>query len=103
VNVWGVVNGCNTFLPILLEQNEGHIINTASLAGLGGVPGLGTYCASKFAVVGLSESLHHELSMLGSAVGCQCSARASCGRASTSPTATCPPMWRRWPTRQARS
>jgi len=38
VNVWGVVNGCNTFLPILLEQNEGHIINTASLAGLGGVP-----------------------------------------------------------------
>ena len=68
VNVWGVVNGCNTFLPILLEQNEGHIINTASLAGLGGVPGLGTYCASKFAVVGLSESLHHELSMLGSAV-----------------------------------
>jgi len=55
-------------LPILLEQNEGHIINTASLAGLGGVPGLGTYCASKFAVVGLSESLHHELSMLGSAV-----------------------------------
>ena len=40
VNVGGVINGMNAFLPLLLEQNEGHIINTASLAGLGGVPGM---------------------------------------------------------------
>lgn len=63
VNVMGVVNGLNAFLPVMLEQNEGHVVNTASLAGLGGVPGMGPYCASKFAVVGLSESLYYELLM----------------------------------------
>jgi NAD(P)-dependent dehydrogenase (short-subunit alcohol dehydrogenase family) len=61
VNLWGVVNGCVTFLPLLREQNFGHIVNTGSLAGLGGVPGLGIYCTTKFAVVGLSESLHYDL------------------------------------------
>jgi len=69
VNVDGVVNGLNVFLPLLLEQNEGHVINTASLAGLGGVPGMGAYCASKFAVVGISESLLQELIFRGSNVG----------------------------------
>lgn len=65
VNVDGVINGINAFAPLFLEQNEGHFINTASLAGLGGVPGTGAYCASKFAVVGISESLFHELSLSG--------------------------------------
>jgi NAD(P)-dependent dehydrogenase (short-subunit alcohol dehydrogenase family) len=69
VNVDGVVNGINAFAPLFLEQNEGHIVNTASLAGLGGVPGTGAYCASKFAVVGISESLFHELSLSGKNVG----------------------------------
>jgi NAD(P)-dependent dehydrogenase (short-subunit alcohol dehydrogenase family) len=69
VNLMGVVHGVHTFLPLLLEQDEGHIVNTASLAGLGGVPGLGVYCATKFAVVGLSESLHHDLAARGSGVG----------------------------------
>jgi NAD(P)-dependent dehydrogenase (short-subunit alcohol dehydrogenase family) len=69
VNVDGVVNGVNAFAPLFLEQNEGHIVNTASLAGLGGVPGTGAYCASKFAVVGISESLFHELSLSGKNVG----------------------------------
>ena len=63
VNLGGVINGINTFMPLLLEQNEGHMINTASAAGLGGVPGMGPYCATKFAVVGLSESMFHELSL----------------------------------------
>lgn len=70
VNVDGVVYGMATFLPLLLAQDEGHIINTASLAGLGGVPGMGPYCASKFAVVGMSESLFYELGMIGSNVHC---------------------------------
>ena len=61
VNLWGVIHGCNVFLPDLLEQDDGHIVNTASIAGLGGAAGLGVYCTSKFAVVGLSESLHHDL------------------------------------------
>lgn len=69
VNLMGVVHGVHTFLPLLLEQGEGHIVNTASLAGLGGVAGLGIYCTTKFAVVGLSESLHHDLVARGSAVG----------------------------------
>ena len=69
VNVDGVVNGINAFVPLLLEQNEGHVISTASLAGLGGVPGMGPYCASKFAVVGISESLFHELRQRESNVG----------------------------------
>jgi NAD(P)-dependent dehydrogenase (short-subunit alcohol dehydrogenase family) len=68
VNLYGVIHGCATFLPILLEQDVGHVVNTASIAGLGGVGAFGVYCTSKFAVVGLSESLHHELTALGSAV-----------------------------------
>jgi NAD(P)-dependent dehydrogenase (short-subunit alcohol dehydrogenase family) len=69
VNLWGVIHGCHAFLPLLVEQDEGHVVNTASLAGLGGVAGLGVYCTSKFAVVGLSESLHHDLAARGSRVG----------------------------------
>jgi NAD(P)-dependent dehydrogenase (short-subunit alcohol dehydrogenase family) len=69
VNLMGVVHGVHTFLPLLLEQDEGHIVNTASLAGLGGVGGLGVYCTTKFAVVGLSESLHLDLVARDSAVG----------------------------------
>jgi NAD(P)-dependent dehydrogenase (short-subunit alcohol dehydrogenase family) len=69
VDLFGVVYGINAFLPLFLEQNEGHVINTASLAGLGGAPGMGPYCAAKFAVVGLSESIFHELALSGSNVG----------------------------------
>jgi NAD(P)-dependent dehydrogenase (short-subunit alcohol dehydrogenase family) len=69
VNVDGVVNGINAFVPMFLEQGEGYVVNTASLAGLGGVPGLGGYCASKFAVVGISECLYYELAMRDRGVG----------------------------------
>jgi NAD(P)-dependent dehydrogenase (short-subunit alcohol dehydrogenase family) len=69
VNLWGVIHGCNVFLPLLLEQDEGHVVNTASVAGLGGAAGLGVYCTTKFAVVGLSESLHHDLAERQSHVG----------------------------------
>jgi NAD(P)-dependent dehydrogenase (short-subunit alcohol dehydrogenase family) len=69
VDLFGVIYGINAFLPLFLEQNEGHVVNTASLAGLGGAPGMGPYCAAKFAVVGLSESLFQELALTGSQVG----------------------------------
>jgi len=69
VDLYGVIYGVNAFVPLFLEQNEGHVINTASLAGLGGAPGMGPYCAAKFAVVGLSESLFQELLLSGSEVG----------------------------------
>jgi NAD(P)-dependent dehydrogenase (short-subunit alcohol dehydrogenase family) len=66
VNFWGVVHGIEVFLPRLIEQKQGgHIVNTASMAGLAGMPSLGVYCASKFAVVGLTESLHRELAGTG--------------------------------------
>ena len=65
VNLDGVVNGMNAFIPLFLEQNEGHVVNTASEAGLVGVAGMGPYNASKFAVVGISESLFHELANTG--------------------------------------
>ncbi len=69
IDLFGVIYGINAFVPLFLEQKEGHVFNTASLAGLGGAPGLGPYCAAKFAVVGLSESLFQELALMGSQVG----------------------------------
>jgi NAD(P)-dependent dehydrogenase (short-subunit alcohol dehydrogenase family) len=60
VNLWGVVNGLRSFVPVLLEQPTGHVVNTASIAGL--ITGtLGPYSVSKHAVVALSESLHFQL------------------------------------------
>jgi short-subunit dehydrogenase len=65
----GVVHGVRAFTPVLLAQGEGHIVNTASLAGLAVVPHLAPYSASKHAVVALSTVLHHELAATGTAVG----------------------------------
>jgi NAD(P)-dependent dehydrogenase (short-subunit alcohol dehydrogenase family) len=62
VNVMGVVHGIDAFLPRMLEQKTpGHIVNTASGAGLFASPGIGPYCASKHAIVGLSQVLAAEL------------------------------------------
>jgi NAD(P)-dependent dehydrogenase (short-subunit alcohol dehydrogenase family) len=68
VNLWGVIHGVRAFLPLLLAQDDGHIVNTASSAGLSGSAFMGPYCTTKFAVVGLSESLWHELAQLKSQV-----------------------------------
>jgi NAD(P)-dependent dehydrogenase (short-subunit alcohol dehydrogenase family) len=68
VNLWGVVHGIRTFVPLLLRHGEGHVVNTASIAGLVSGPYMGPYNASKHAVVALSETLHHELALLGSNV-----------------------------------
>ncbi|HEY5638883.1 MAG TPA: SDR family NAD(P)-dependent oxidoreductase [Dehalococcoidia bacterium] len=66
VNLWGVIHGIRAFVPRLIEQGEeSHIVNTASGAGLHTRPWLAMYCASKHAVVALSESLHHELALMG--------------------------------------
>ena len=63
VNFWGLFNGIEAFLPRMLEQEGGgRIVNIASAAGLIGIPYVGPYGASKFAVVGLSEGLAAELS-----------------------------------------
>jgi NAD(P)-dependent dehydrogenase (short-subunit alcohol dehydrogenase family) len=63
VNLWGVIHGIRAFVPILMQQDEGHIVNTASIAGLAAGPFMGPYNASKHAVVALSETLYHEMAM----------------------------------------
>ncbi len=72
VNLWGVVHGVQAFLPGMLERRAGHIINVASMAGLLPFPAVAPYCASKFAVVGLSESLAAELAPQGVRVSLVC-------------------------------
>jgi NAD(P)-dependent dehydrogenase (short-subunit alcohol dehydrogenase family) len=61
INYEGVVHGTHAWLPVLLEQRSGAIVNTSSVFGLAGIPGQSAYCASKFAVRGFTESLRHEL------------------------------------------
>jgi len=72
VNVLGVAYGVNAFVPLMLEQGEGHVVNTASEAGLTSSPVLGPYHATKYAVVGLSESLSLELEGTAVDVSCLC-------------------------------
>jgi NAD(P)-dependent dehydrogenase (short-subunit alcohol dehydrogenase family) len=71
VNLWGVIHGVRVFTPILLAQaDEGHIVNTASVAGLIAPPGMGIYNVTKHAVVALSETLHHDLAAKTDRVKC---------------------------------
>lgn len=73
VNLKGVVNGLQAFVPRMrLQSGEKHIVNTASLAGHIAVPGLGIYNTSKFAVVGLSETLRADLAPHGFGVSVLC-------------------------------
>lgn len=60
VNLWGVIYGCHFFYPRMIEQGGGHIVNISSGAALGFLPGLISYCSSKYAVLGLSETLRAE-------------------------------------------
>jgi NAD(P)-dependent dehydrogenase (short-subunit alcohol dehydrogenase family) len=69
VNLWGVIHGIRTFLPRMIAQGmEGHIVNTASVAGVISSPYMAVYQATKHAVVTLTESLKMELDMTGSAI-----------------------------------
>lgn len=61
INFWGVVYGVTYFLPLLKKEKQAHIVNISSLLGFFGAAGQSAYCASKFAVRGFTESLHHEL------------------------------------------
>jgi NADP-dependent 3-hydroxy acid dehydrogenase YdfG len=61
INFHGVVNGTRAFLPILVDQDCGAIVNTSSVFGLAGMPSQSAYCAAKFAVRGFTDSLRQEL------------------------------------------
>jgi NAD(P)-dependent dehydrogenase (short-subunit alcohol dehydrogenase family) len=65
VNLWGVIHGVASFVPLLIEQGEGHVVNTASIAGLTTAPFLGPYNATKQAVVAISETLFKDLQSTG--------------------------------------
>jgi NAD(P)-dependent dehydrogenase (short-subunit alcohol dehydrogenase family) len=70
VNLWGVIHGHRSFLPHMVDAGEGHIVNTASMAGL--FPGHSAYSASKWAVVGITEGLFQTMRMRGTGVGVSC-------------------------------
>jgi NAD(P)-dependent dehydrogenase (short-subunit alcohol dehydrogenase family) len=75
VNLWGVVHGVRLFAPMMLEAAKkdpawrGHIVNTASMAGVVNMPNMGVYNVSKHAVVSLSETLYHDLKLVTGQVG----------------------------------
>ncbi|HZW14381.1 MAG TPA: SDR family oxidoreductase [Noviherbaspirillum sp.] len=75
VNLWGVIHGVRVFTPLMLEcakkepGYEGHIVNTASMAGLLNAPNMGVYNVSKHAVVSLSETLYQDLQLIKAPVG----------------------------------
>ncbi|MEO7493923.1 MAG: SDR family oxidoreductase, partial [Massilia sp.] len=75
VNLWGVIHGVRIFTPLMLAaarddpQYQGHIVNTASMAGLLNAPAMGVYNVSKHAVVSLSETLYHDLQLVDARVG----------------------------------
>lgn len=76
VNLWGVIHGMRAFVPLMLAAAKqsptyrGHVVNTASMAGLLNPPASGVYNVSKHAVVSLSETLHHDLALVSDQVTC---------------------------------
>lgn len=89
VNLMGVVHGVRSFVPPMLEHGEeGHVVNTASIAGMLSGAGQGIYCVSKHGVVALSEVLYHELRMVRSNIGVSvlCPAFAPTGIAASGQT-----------------
>jgi NAD(P)-dependent dehydrogenase (short-subunit alcohol dehydrogenase family) len=73
VNLWGAIHGVRAFVPRMIERGQGgHVVNTASIAGLVPAPANGVYSASKYAVVGLSECLRLDLAPHGIGVSVLC-------------------------------
>jgi len=73
VDLWGVIHGVEVFVPRLIAQGQGgHIVNTASFAGLVPNQGLGVYCVAKYGVVALSECLYRDVSPHGIGVSVLC-------------------------------
>ena len=64
-NYFGMIYCTKNFLPYMIEQGQGHIVNVVSVGASLGVPGVASYCATKFAMLGFSEGLKHELSGTG--------------------------------------
>jgi len=74
VNVFGVFHGCRAVAPVMMRQRSGHIFNVSSVVGKRGTPFHGAYCATKFAVAGLTDSLRVEMMPYDVRVTCVCPA-----------------------------
>lgn len=72
INFWGVVNGSKSFLPMMIRQKSGTIVNMSSMLGLIALPAQGAYAASKFAVRGFTECLRQEMVMDNTGVHAIC-------------------------------
>jgi NAD(P)-dependent dehydrogenase (short-subunit alcohol dehydrogenase family) len=71
VNVWGVVHGIRAFVPSMIAKGTaGHVVNTASVAGMLSAPLMGVYNVSKHAVVTMTETLYHDLRLVKAQIGC---------------------------------
>ena len=70
INFWGVVYGCKVFLPLMIDQDDAHIVNISSVFGIIAPEEQTAYCASKFAVRGFTESLRHELADTNVSITC---------------------------------
>ena len=79
VNLWGVIHGVQAAMPVMRRQHSGHIVNIASIAGLLPAPANVLYTTTKYAVVGLSESLRHELAADGVFVSVACPGAVATG------------------------
>ena len=70
VNLWGVIHGVHTFVPLILDSGEeGHVVNTASMASVLAIGGLGPYTVAKHGVLGLSDVLRADLVAVGAPIG----------------------------------
>ncbi len=98
VNLMGTVNMVEAFLPDLLERGAGHIVNIGSIDGLVPMPGLSAYCASKFAVSGLSEVLYYDLAPRGIGVTLVCPGYVNTPMARAHPVKDLPIRFRGWET-----
>jgi NAD(P)-dependent dehydrogenase (short-subunit alcohol dehydrogenase family) len=72
VNLWGIIHGVRAFVPHLVSHGDGHVVVTASIAGLTSYPWMGPYTTSKHAAVAIAETLFAELREAGSTVGVTC-------------------------------
>jgi NAD(P)-dependent dehydrogenase (short-subunit alcohol dehydrogenase family) len=72
VNLWGIIHGIGAFLPHLKEHGDGHVVITASIAGLTSFPGAAPYNTTKHAAVAIAETMFAELRDAGSTVGVSC-------------------------------
>ncbi len=78
VDLWGVIHGVESFVPRMLDQGEGgHVVSTASFAGLVPNDGLGVYCVAKYGVVALSECLRRDLKPHGMSASVLCPMRVA--------------------------